>query len=337
MRKSILLMAYLFTAAALISCYGSVDVPPAGSYSKVVIVTEDGKPKGLAEDLSNQLQHPIDYYNRMELQFFTSVISARQFKKEPPSKNVVILGIPHRGEAGTLINAFIGPGGVQRVRSGQVNVLKKLHYPKKGQFSVILTAPTRVELKKAISEKGELIREVIEEANRQRIRDYLLRKNKEEVSEMLQAKYGFHVGVPSLYRLNQERPGIPGIEIVRLKPHRGLSVSWRGWEKERVSLADSSAYYQIRSEIAWELYDKDVMRRNLVSFRRDELGPYESIRMDGYWEDSQDTFGGPYVCFFVLDRKKSKLWIVDCLVYGPGFKKHKLLRELIAIAETFRF
>ena len=123
---------------------------------------------------------------------------------------------------------------------------------------------------------------------------------------------------------------------MRIKPHRGLTVSWRYWDKDGVSLADSTELYKIRSELAWKMYDKDVMRRNLVKFSLTNLGPYEAVRMDGYWENSQDVYGGPFVCFFIYDKLKSKLWIVDCVVYAPGFNKHKLLRELISLAETFR-
>ena len=85
------------------------------------------------------------------------------------------------------------------------------------------------------------------------------------------------------------------------------------------------------------MYDKDVMRKDLVFYSEDKLGQYNTIKMDGYWENSQDLFGGPFTCYFIHDRNRSKLWMVDCLVYAPGFSKHIMLRELRAVAETFRF
>jgi hypothetical protein len=58
--------------------------------------------------------------------------------------------------------------------------------------------------------------------------------------------------------------------------------------------------------------------------------------MDGYWESSVDMYGGPFICFFVHDRVRGKIWMIDALVYAPGFDKHTLLREAVAVAETFR-
>ncbi|HSG27367.1 MAG TPA: DUF4837 family protein, partial [Candidatus Krumholzibacterium sp.] len=120
------------------------------------------------------------------------------------------------------------------------------------------------------------------------------------------------------------------------EPHRGISVSWKAWNKSSLSLADSTALYNMRADFAWRMYDQDVMRREIVYFREERLGEYDTVRMNGYWENSKDTYGGPFICYFIQDKGRRKLWMVDCLAYGPGFDKHTLLRELRAVAETFR-
>jgi len=329
----------IFVSIALIlicSCNPRGTFPPAGSYSRVILVTENGKVEGYAKEMVEQLQHVIDYYNKQELQFFVTVMSIYDFEKEPPAKNVVLLGLPNQGRIGRYIKNFIGPAGVRSVLEGKLNIFKKLNYPVEGQLTVIVTASSPEYLSRVIKENGAVIRETIEYANRERLRNYLLKDEQEWEEKRLKSRYGFTIGLPKLYRINQERDDVPGIEIVRIKPHRGITVSWRYWEKGELSLADSTKLYEIRSELAWKMYDKDVMRRNLVKFSLTNLGPYEAVRMDGYWENSQDVYGGPFVCFFVYDKLKSKLWVVDCVVYAPGFNKHKLLRELIALAETFR-
>ncbi len=202
---------------------------------------------------------------------------------------------------------------------------------------MIVTASSAEGLKKVIKNNGAVIRDIIEEANRERLREYLLRREDVEGSEELRAKYGFHINIPYIYEINQDRGDVPGIEIIRTQPHRGITVSWISWNKTSLSLADSTELFDFRSKIAWKMYDKDIMRKDLVFYSEDKLGQYNTIRMDGYWENSQDLFGGPFTCYFIHDRNRSKLWMVDCLVYAPGFSKHIMLRELRAVAETFRF
>ena len=326
----------LLTVLLLGSCSRRSTFPPVGSYSSVMIVTETGTLDKSTEKLVRQIQHPVDYYTKEELQFKAKLVSAYQVEKEPPSKNMILFGLVRQGEVGKLIEGFIGTASVRKVLDGKINVFKKLDYPYAGQLTIIITAASSERLAEVVSENGALIREIIEEANRTRLRNYLLDREKNELTEEIRAKYKFTLRIPFLYELNQERKDLPGIEFVRTAPHRGLTISWRSWPQGEVSLADSSSLYDIRADLAWKMYDKDVMRRDLVSFAEDHLGDYRIVRMDGYWENSEGIYGGPYSCFFLYDDIHSRLWIVDMLVYGPGFDKHPLLRELRAVAETFR-
>jgi len=330
-----MLPTVLLTVFFLVSCFRQASFPPLGSYSNIVVVTENGKVEGPTTALIRELQHPVDYYTKTELQFRVRLISAYDFEKEPPSKNMVLFGVVRQGEIGKIIESFIGSANVRRVLEGRSNVFKRLNYPTEGQLTVIVTASSRDFLAKAATENGEQIRDIIEESNRERLRAYLLQRENEDTSEEMYARYGFRVRVPFLYELNQQRRDVPGVELVRKMPHRGLTISWRSWDGEDISVADSTALYNMRADLAWKMYDNDVMRKDLVFFKEDRLGPYDAVRMEGYWENSKDLYGGPFRCFFVYDRVKSRVWIIDCLVYAPGFDKHILLRELQSVAETF--
>ncbi|MBN1164293.1 MAG: DUF4837 family protein [Candidatus Krumholzibacteriota bacterium] len=334
MKRSICLILIILSAA--LSCGRRTVFPPAGSYSDVVLVTETGERGELNDIIIRQLQHQIDYYSKVEVQFKIRLISAAEFSKEPPTKNMVVFGVARQGRIGGIIENFIGTNSVRTVLEGKNHIFKKLDYPTLGQLTVIVTASSAEKLKKVARENGEIIRDIIEEANRQRLRDYLLERERTEVTRQLNTRYGFTIRVPYLYKLNQDKGDIPGIELVRVEPHRGLTISWRTWKKSTLSPADSTELYDIRANIAWKMYDKDVMRKDLVFYHLDQLGPYAAVRMEGYWENSQDLFGGPFMCFFVYDRAKTRVWMIDCVVYAPGFDKHKLLRELRAVAETFR-
>jgi hypothetical protein len=151
----------------------------------------------------------------------------------------------------------------------------------------------------------------------------------------LKNTYGFTFKIPNVYVLDEQIPELPGISLLHSEPPRVLSVSWRSLNHEGVALADSNELYQLRADVSFKLFDRYVMRRDLVKFSNAQLGSYPAVRMDGYWESSVEPAGGSFVCFFVADRVKSRVWLVDCLVYAPGQNKNELLREAVAIAETF--
>lgn len=335
--KKIILLLVAASAILAVSCQQGMVYPPAGSYSDVVLVTETGEPKGINVEIIRQLQHELNYYTKNEIQFKLSMVKAADISKEPPTKNMVIYGVARSGEIGSVIENFIGTAAVRKVVEGKDNIFKRMNYPVTGQLTVVVTAPTRGQLVDVTRKNGALIREIIEKHNRMRLRDYLLKEQDDELRKRLKIEYGFEIGVSFLYELNQERRDVPGVELIRRSPHRGISVFWRKWDNEYLALSDSTKLYNIRAELAWKMYFKDVMRRDLVTFSRSELGPYDAIRIDGYWEKKDDIYGGPFISYFILDGYRSRLWIVDLLVYAPGFDKHVLLRELISLAETFRY
>ncbi|MBD3179297.1 MAG: DUF4837 family protein [Candidatus Latescibacteria bacterium] len=335
--KKIILLLLAIPAILALSCQQGMVYPPAGSYSDVVLVTETAKPSGENVAIIRALQHELNYYTKNEIQFKLSMVRASEIRKEPPTKNMVIYGVARSGEIGNVIESFIGTAAVRKVIEGNENIFKRMNYPVTGQLTVVVTAPTRRQLVDVTRKNGALIREIIEKHNRMRLRDYLLKEQKDQVRKRLKIEYGFEIGISSLYEINQEREDVPGVEIIRRTPHRGISVFWQKWDQEYLALSDSTKLYNIRAELAWKMYYKDVMRRDLVSFSRDELGNYDVIRMDGYWEKKDDIYGGPFICYFILDGYRKKLWVVDLLVYAPGFDKHILLRELMSIAESFRY
>ncbi len=341
MRRRIAAITFVCLGAFAASCGdggGAFNTPPAGSYSGIVLVTETGRVEGPTAEMVNALQHELDFYTKRELQFGVRVVPAYEFEKEIPAKNMVIFGIVNQGKVGSIIEQFIGPSGARGVLQGKYSVFKKMDSPVTGQLTIIVTGVSSEDLALAAREQGAILRNIIEEGNRERIRESMLKQGENTYLERsLKERYGFSFRIPNVYKIEEERPEIPGVSLVHPEPPRVLSVSWKAFGKGTVSLADSNELYRFRSDVSFKLFDKYIMRRDLVKFTSARLGAYEAVRMDGYWESSVQTAGGSFVCWFIADGVKSRIWLVDCLVYAPGQDKNELLRETMAFAETFSF
>lgn len=336
MKRTVMSLAAVLVVLALPACGDRATFVPAGSYSDVVLVTESGEPGGINNEIIRALQHTLDYYTNQEIQFKLRLVAAADFEREPPTKNMVIFGVAREGRIGRIIENFVGTDSVRRVLEGRNHIFKQINAPVAGQLTVIVTASSAERLRNVARGNGRVIRDIIEEANRERLRESLLRTEKAGETEDLRTKYGFSIRIPGEYRINRDWGHLPGIEIMRDYPHRGITVSWLTWDGKSLTPADSTRLYDFRAKVMWEIHDKEVMRPELVIWSFGTLGQYEAVRMDGYWESSEETYGGPFICFFIHDRVRGRIWLVDCLVYAPGFDKHILLREAHAIAETFR-
>ncbi len=312
-------------------------LPPAGSYSEILLVTDDGRESPFVPQILPWLAREHDYVLDKEKSFSVSVAEAAEFDEMLSVKNIVICGVANPlTSVGKHITTLIGEEGVERVRRGGASILKRENLPGPGQLTVIVTATTEGELERVIAQRGRELEDIIEESCRKRLRRFLLSYPNREVTDYLHQTYGFVVEVPTLYKLFGEGPRPPGIELLREKPTRLLGIFWVD-RKTAPTLSDKETLFEIREKYVWERYDKDAMDSTRVWFSETHLGEYPAVKMEGYWYNTKATAGGYYQTFFVYQEVQQLLWVVDLLVYAPGFPKHPHFRELHALAETFRY
>jgi hypothetical protein len=305
--------------------------------SEVLLATEKGErdPAGLA--LAAILGRVIDYYVEEEPAFEVTGIRIAELDRRVDATNVVICGVAGKGtDVGRYIRAMLGDDALARVRSERSAVFKKDDLPGPGQLTVVVAAVSDADLLSCIQNRGGEIAEILETGCRERLRGYFADRVDRSLSQRLHDAYGFSVGVPESYKVLAEGGDPPGVQLLCEGPARLLGVSWFEWDREP-TLADSARLFRVRAEYVWEAYDGDVMDSTRVSYRRGRLAEYPATEMSGYWSNSRSVAGGFYRTFFVYEPEEKLLWAVDLLVFAPGMPKHPLLRELHAIAETFRY
>lgn len=332
MRRMLIVLA---AAAAVAGCR-EMALPPPGSYSELLLVTEEGAGGEWASLLMPILGAERDYITSMEAAFAISHVRASEMPDLPDTKNVVICGVMDSGTyVGSIILSLVGDRSVQRVAEGQANILKKENTPAPGQMTLIVTAPTAEALRDVIRTRGEELPEIVESSSRERLRRHLLSSPNRGLTESLRRKYGFTIEVPTYYRLFSESQTPPGVELLHEPPTRVLGVFWADRE-EPPSIYRSDELFDLRSAYVWERYDHDKMDRNRVRYTWTRFAGYNALRMSGYWYNDKATAGGYFETYFIHDTDADLLWAVDLLTYAPGRPKHPLVRELLALAETFR-
>jgi hypothetical protein len=312
-------------------------VPPAGSYSEVLLVTEEGSAGSLNDLLTPLIAREHDYVLDREPAFKITAVKASDLEDFPVFKNVVICGVAESStDVGQRIADLIGQQGIRRVSTEGANILKKENLPAPGQLTLVVTARNADELRGVISERGSELPDILEESCKERLRRHLLRRRNQTLSEDLHKRFGVGLEIPSIYRLFNDGGSPPGIELIREPPTRILGVFWHDW-KSAPTAEDADPLFELRSEYVWKRYDSDKMDRGRVNFERAKLGPYDAIKMAGYWYNDKAVAGGYFETFYVFDEREQLLWAIDLLVYAPGRSKHPLFRELRALAETFRY
>jgi hypothetical protein len=295
----------------------------ASTCSDVVIVCENGERDAAGRELASRLSRPVDYYIGEERPFDVTIIPASGAGARPDARTVVICGVAAPGTSvGRYIERLLGEQALARVRSEQL--------------TIVVAGATESDLMATVQTRGAEIAGIIERSCIERLRRYFAERVDKALSRRLRETYGFSIDVPESYRLLSENSDPGGVQLLCDGPARLLGVFWIGWPRAP-TLADSSRLFDARARYVWGQYDGDVMDSTLVSFRVARLGEYPAIEMSGYWSNSRSVAGGCYITFWVYEERQKLLWAVDLLVFAPGMPKSPLFRELLAIAETFRY
>jgi hypothetical protein len=222
---------------------------------------------------------------------------------------------------------------------------------RRNQMVVYVMANSAEDLAETIRRRGDDIRYHFNEITRVRTaRDMFQRGRQPEIEEQLMEKHGFAINAQHDYFT-----AIDTTDFVWLR--RVLSDTWRSlW----VHYIDNASPALLTPEWIYETRDA-VTRRwvqgNLGDFVQiDYRLPHETENINfrdrygyetrGVWymvgEDEngqlrqQMAMGGPFVNYTFYDEASGRIYMIDGMVFAPEYPKREFLRQMEAIAYTFR-
>ena len=91
----------------------------------------------------------------------------------------------------------------------------------------------------------------------------------------------------------------------------------------------------LQGDVLWRLHGDTLLeeRTRIDSVR---WPASDVLRLRGVWQNRREVGGGPLLTFFVHDQRRQRLYGVQCQLFAPGIAKRGWMRELEALATTFR-
>ncbi len=148
-------------------------------------------------------------------------------------------------------------------------------------------------------------------------------------------RLGFFMEIPGEYSQNQLQPdGFPGIELMRNRPSRGISVSWLETETPMKILSDREQMVQMRREMGERLHHEEIQDQTFV-WSEETFGDTACMKLEGSWASNKFSGGGAFWCYFIPDEEHGRVYCLDLLVYAPNMNKMQFFRRMEAVASTF--
>lgn len=166
------------------------------------------------------------------------------------------------------------------------------------------------------------------------VKTLFIAEEQKELQDQIHSDFGFSIRIPGGF--NAEQDSANQVQRIYGKKDQGQSqyVIVHSRPREEGSL-----------DPKWALHFRDqlVVRYNRgdhVDFEnsRGELGTFqgqEALLLKGLWQNEEYTGGGAFESFLFF--REDRFFIIDIAVFYPEGGKLPYLRELRAVAKTFRF
>ena len=357
--KSRLLVTVLLLPA-LVSLLGceALDYRPraAGKEGEIVVVIDSTSWNGpLREVLDEQLGPWVATLPAPEPLFNlrrASVGSQAAFESVRIVKNVVFaaplgLGTPEA----EFLRSRLDSAAVEAVLAGSTAVVSRPNLWREEQQVYYVLGATEEDVANALRENGEDIRYTFNRITRERMhRDMFDRGRQPELESYLMDRHGFAVNAQHDYQVALDTTNFVWLRrIISSDTWRSLFV----WYTDDLSPADLTA--------DWVVDTRDRLTRAYVTgnlggyVRVDRRRPLESENINfldrfafevrGLWhmvgdgengEIREAGMGGPFLTYAFYDQPTGRTYLVDGMVFAPGYEKRDFLRQLEVIAYTFR-
>lgn len=237
------------------------------------------------------------------------------------------------------------------IRQGQGAVVSRKDMFRRDQQIFYITGADTSAVVDAIHRRSDELSGAFNRVARQRLTEDMFEKGRQRnVEEQLMEEHGFAVNVQHDYQI-----AIDTTNFVWLR--RILSETWRSLfvyyiEDANPGLLSAEWIYDTRDSLT-----RKYVQGNLggwVEIDRREVRPLETENIDflgrygfetrGLWhmvgiengEKIEFGMGGPFLTYTFYDQPTGRIYMIDGMVFAPGYNKREFLRQMEAIAHTFR-
>lgn len=332
-------LAFVGWAFALgAGCGGDEPVINAvGPYSDVSILTDLETLGPVAETLRATLEVEVQYALKPERMLKVEIYDMGEKKRAVVGKNVIVVGfIQGDDPASRELRRHLDGESMRGLSAKDLYLATRENVYYGNQNVLFLAGRDRSLMQSAIRKQAAALRGQIELENRERVLAFLVSQGrKTALEEQIRNEAGFSIVVPESYKVTRIMKGDDRgvVEIAATGPTRTVAVMWQRVDDPEV-ISREDELLELRRQWGRQFLDEELQDEGGFDFTRELFLGEEVPMLAGFWEGA--TYGGPFRTLFLYDPLKGRLYGVNLLAYAPAMDKHPFMREVRAVAETFR-
>lgn len=349
MRSTLLLT--VLSLACLVACKSTTDkvkkdfMPLArGEADEIILVIDSAH---WATELGDEMRDMYRQYMRGlpqdEPKFSLNKVNPRKLNDVlKHAKNMIfVMTLDSKGLESNTVREYFTDNSLKMIQrdSTLFYTVRKDEFAK-GQIVLYLFGQDEAQLLEHIKDNRSRLIELFETAVRQRTRKRVLAQSKDQLEKAIAEDHPYSIEIPFGYDLAKNVKDFVWLRKLDKESELNIFIHERPYNDRGVfnkvdELRDDITSTYLRDSEKPQLY---ITRQEIVPIftERVTFNDRFAVEARGLWKVSDNSAGGPYLSYTVVDESSQRLFYVEGYVYNPAGKKKHLIREVEAVISTFK-
>ncbi|MDH5608195.1 MAG: DUF4837 family protein [Cyclobacteriaceae bacterium] len=317
-----------------------------GEIGEIILVMDSLQWEGkLGDEIKGIFREPMQGLPQDEPMFSLSKASPKRINSvlKSATNMVFVMTLDSKTTESAQLRGYFTNQSLKTIQSdsSQFMIVHRDEFAR-GQVVLYLFSSSEEHLIRKLSENRTRIQEFFESNERTRLKEQLYKSREKGLEKAIAEDHPFSLQVPFGWDLARSEPGFFWMRFLEADKEQNVFVHYQPYTDAAV-FDDIARYrdqitekYLVDSEKP-TVYITRQVRDDIRGVTIDNLnfdGHY-AVRLRGLWKISDNSGGGPYLAYVLVDEPSQMLYYIEGYVYAPSTKKKNYIREVDAILSTF--
>ncbi|WP_424963151.1 DUF4837 family protein [Ekhidna sp.] len=317
-----------------------------GEADEIILVvdsTQWADTLGLGEELRKTFMAPMLGLPQDESLFNVSKVNPRRLNSVLKSaKNMVfVMTLDSKTADSRVLQKFFTDQSLNQIkRDTSIFMRTQRDVFAKGQTVLFLFSATEDQLEKKISYNRSQIREFFEASARETIKDKLFNSPKKQLSQRIKETHNVELTIPYGWEKARDLKNFVWMRKMDAQTEQSIFIYYEPYTDRGIfnEIGEFRDKITQRNLYDGENPDVHIKRQDIIPVftERVNFNEHFAVEARGLWKISDNSRGGPFVSYTIVDEEEGLVYYIEGYVDSPGTRKKNLVRELEAILSTFK-
>jgi len=210
----------------------------------------------------------------------------------------------------------------------------------RGQNVMFLFGATEEQLAAKLKDNRSQIREFFEESAKKTVQKKLFTKREKGLERQLMENHGVKISLPLGWERAKDLKNFVWFRKLGEQTEQSVFIYYEPY-RDRNMFNDIGAFRDRITKTNLrdsEKPSKYIARQEIVNVftERVNFNGNFAVEARSLWRISDNSGGGPFVSYTIVDEPNGMIYYIEGYVYSPGTQKKSFMRELEAILATFQ-